>query len=103
MTDMTQHQWFLFDHPVGYTERPAGVAAFQVLCPSCGRIWARCEPAVGRATHWVATHRRCPACGTGSLAGADWMTHPYAPFRLPYTLLLRELDIAFYNPDTYNP
>ena len=100
---MPQFQWFLGQTPMGTTDRPLGVAAFQVLCTDCGAIWARCEPVTSMKVHWTATHMRCPACGTGSLAGADWMTHPYIPFRLPRALLLRELDLASSHPDTYNP
>ena len=100
---MPQFQWFLYDQPMGCTERPHGVAAFQVLCTDCGSVWARCEPMNGAKAYWVASHHRCPTCGTGSLAGTDWMTHPYNPFHLPRALLLRELDLASSHPSTYNP
>lgn len=97
------HQWFLFNQPMGTTDRPAGTAAFHVLCPQCGMIWARCEPLSPVRTFWTASHQSCPSCSIGSLAGADWMTHPYDPFRLPPALLHRELALASSHPDTYNP
>lgn len=92
--------WYLFDIPQGRIVRDPSAANLHVLCTVCGSIWARVE--TDGHHYWTCSHRACPACGVGSLAGADWTAKPYVHFNLPFPLLVRELDLASYFPDKYN-
>ena len=98
---ITAH-WYLECRPEGETQREAQAPNLHILCPACGRIWASIinQPP---QHHWTCAHVRCQECGIGSLVGADWCSHPYAPLNLPIQLLTRELDIASSNPTRYDP
>jgi hypothetical protein len=96
------YQWWLRGDPQGCVARNPQSINVLVVCPNCGDPWAKCQSQSSAPREWRASHRRCVACGNGSLVGADWPNYPYQPYNLPRPLLLRELDLAAQNPETYD-